>query len=227
MKTNTLLRLTALFYSLASEEELPANSKDIKTILKNIEDLETYASRKAYAEKNLEHLSSGSSRIVYLTPKKTVIKLAKNDKGIAQNKEEVAADKCSSKYINKVLDQAKNHSWIEVPFLDDLTEKEFEDMTDITFKDFADAIEYGLKAISGNSDKKKPKNFDDVEKTDIYRDIVDVAKKKDLMPGDLGRISSWRAKDGKPILADAGLSEKIFSEFYEDKNTTSGTTSKS
>ena len=41
-----------------------------------------------------------------------------------------------------------------------------------------------------------------------------LAKKMDLMCGDLGRISSWRAKDGHPVLADAGLDKKTFKKYF-------------
>ncbi len=64
MDTNKLLRFANMFYSLAAAEELPPNSDDLKTVLSNVEKLETYAARKKYAEANLKHLSSGSSRIV-------------------------------------------------------------------------------------------------------------------------------------------------------------------
>ena len=117
MNINKLLRFANLYYSLASSEELPADSKDLKTVLKNISNLETYTARKNYAEKNLKHLSSGSSRIVYLTPEKTIIKMAKNDKGIAQNKAE-ANPKMRSKFLNEILGHAENYSWIETHYLD-------------------------------------------------------------------------------------------------------------
>src|SRR6185369_16062136 len=111
MNPNKLLRFANLFYSLAAGEELPSDSDDLKVVLSNIEGLETYNARKNYAERNLKHLSSGSSRIVYLTPSKTIIKLAKNDKGIAQNKAE-ANPAMKSKYLNKIINCAKNYSWL-------------------------------------------------------------------------------------------------------------------
>ena len=40
-----------------------------------------------YAEANLQHISSGSSRVIYKSGDKA-IKLAKNDRGVAQNKAE-------------------------------------------------------------------------------------------------------------------------------------------
>jgi hypothetical protein len=216
MNVNKLLRFAGIFESLAAveKEELPANSKDLKTILKNLEKLETYQARKKYAEENLSHLSSGSSRIVYLTPTKTILKLAKNDKGIAQNKAE-ANPKVKSKYLNKIFSKAKNFAWVETSFLKKITEKQFKKMTGLDFGNYGDAIRYALRDISSNKDIEKPDDYEEIETNDFFKGIVEIGKKNDLMPGDLARISSIGIKDGHPVLIDAGLTKKIFKEFYE------------
>lgn len=220
MNVNKLLRFATQFWSMAASEELPENSDNLKAILSNLEKLETFAARKKYAEKNLEHLSSGSSRIVYLTKDHTIVKLAKNDKGIAQNEAE-ANPKMKGKFINKVLTCADNHAWIEVCFLEKITEKEFEKMAGIKFEDFGDAIRYGLRKISSNKDVDKPDNFDEVSKSDIYKELQEVGEKFKLLPGDIARISSWGEKDGHPVLIDAGLTRDIFDEYYEDSSSSS------
>lgn len=215
MNPNKLLRFANMFYSLAAGEELPADSNDLKVVLSNLEKLETYNARKNYAERNLEHLSSGSSRIVYLTPGGTIVKLAKNDKGLAQNKAE-ANPEMKSKYLNPIINCAKNYVWCETHYLDKITEKEFEKMTDLNFDEFGDAIRYGLKNVSGNTDKEKPKNFDEIADSDIYKEIKRIGEKFKLLPGDMARISSWGTKGGSPVLIDAGLTLDIYEEFYED-----------
>jgi hypothetical protein len=220
MNINKVVKLANYFYALAECESLPADAKDLKTILKNIEELETYTARKDYAAENLERLSSGSSRITFVSPDKTVIKMAQNDKGIAQNKAE-CNPKLKSKFINKILDKASNYSWIEVPFLDKITEKDWKEMTGIDFDDFDDAISYGLKNVSDNSEMSKPKNFDDVKDSEIYKEIVKISKETELMPGDIGRISSWGSKDGNPVLIDAGLTKNVYEEFYDDNSSRS------
>ncbi len=217
MDSDKLLKLAHYFYTLATSEKLPENSKDLKTILKNLEDLENYNSRKEYAEKNLKHLSSGSSRIVYSSPDETIIKLAKNDKGIAQNKAE-CNPKMKSKFLNEVISHAKDYSWMETHYLDKITVKDFEEMTDLKFDDFGAAIRYGLKNVSGNTDKEKPENFDKVEKSEIYKEMKKIGNQFKLMPGDLARISSWGTKDGRPVLIDAGLTKDVFAEFYESSS---------
>jgi hypothetical protein len=217
MNPNKLLRFANMFYSLAVGEDLPSDSEDLKTILANLERLETYNARKKYAERNLKHLSSGSSRIVYLTPSKTIIKLAKNDKGIAQNKAE-ANPKMKSKYLNQILSCAKNFAWLETHYLEKITEKEFEQMTGLKFEQFGDSLRFSLKEISGNKDAKKPEDFDKVSESDIYKELKDIGQRFKLLPGDLARISSWGTKDGRPVLIDAGLTRDIFDEYYEDSS---------
>ncbi len=216
MNINKILRFSSMFLSLAksSGEKLPKNSDDKTVVLKNIESLETYDARKKYAEKNFKRLSSGSSRIVFKTKDDTVIKLAKNDKGIAQNKAE-SNPKIKSKYVNKVLKNAKNYSWIEVPFLEKMDLDKFKEYTDLDFEEFGEAIRYSLKSVSGNSDKETPENFEEIKKNKFFKEITELGKKFDLMPGDLAKKSSWGYRNGCPVLVDVGLTKKIFEEFYE------------
>lgn len=218
MDVNRLLRFANIFYSLATGERLPPDFTDLSTVLKNLEKLETYTARKEYAEKNLKHLSSGSSRIVYLTKNDTVIKMSKNDKGIQQNKAEKNASKLNSKYINKVLNCASNYVWLEVPYLEKITAKDFKNMTDIDFEEFGNALRFSLKKISGNTDMEKPKNYDEISKLPIFKEISEIGKRLDLMPGDLARISSFGKKDGHPVLIDVGLTSAIFTKFYESSS---------
>ena len=224
MNHNKLLRFAEMFYSLATSEEMPRDSKDVPTVLKNLENLQTYAARKKYAEANLKHLSSGSARIVYLTPDKTVVKLAKNDKGIAQNKAETNPE-MKSKFLNEVIKHAKNDSWMETHYLDKITGAQFEEMTGIPFSDFDEAIRFGLKNVSENTGLTKPKNFDKVEKSEIYKEVKRIGEQFKLMPGDLARISSWGTKDGRPVLIDAGLTAEVFADFYEDDGSSSSKSS--
>ena len=62
---------------------------------------------------------------------------------------------------------------------------------------------------------KKPDNYDEISKTEIFEEIVEVGKKNDLISGDLARISSYLTNGEYPILSDTGLTKKIFKEFYE------------
>lgn len=212
MNSNRILKISQYFYLLATNGE--SEAKNLKSILKSLEELDTYNARKEYADKHLKHLSSGSSRIVYLTDQDTVIKLAKNDKGLAQNKAE-ANVKMKSKFINKVLKHGPEYMWIEVAHLKKMTVKNFKKMTGLEFEDFGDALSYGLRQVSENKDKDKPDNYDQVAKTEIYKELERLGKRFKLMPGDLSRISSWGVKDNNPVLLDAGLTKDVYSKYYD------------
>lgn len=215
MNLNKIIRLADLFYILASKKEkLPEDSNSLDKILENIEKLKNYQSRKEYAEKNLKHLSSGSSRIVYLTPQKTVVKLAKNDKGIAQNMAE-SNPKMISKFLNKIINKSLKGIWIETNYLNKITEKDFKKMTGLDFNDFGSAIKYGLKDDTSDSNKSKPKNFDKISKSEIYKEMKKIGEKFHLLPGDMARISSFGEKNNHPVLIDAGLTKEIFEKYYD------------
>lgn len=227
MNTNKITALAKLYLKAAAKLTTESNTEITKKakpskeqILKELSSLDTFTDRVDYAEKHLKHISSGSSRVIYVLDDKTVLKLAKNSRGVAQNKAE-SNPKMKSKYINKTLKSDKDGAWELAPYLDKVTEKEFEELTGINFKEFGDAIGYGLKSVSENSDKEKPKHLEEISKSDIYKDLVRVGKEFDLMPGDMERISSWGQKDGHPILLDTGLTKKIFEEFYESNKSSS------
>lgn len=213
MRFKRLLRMADIFYILA--EKLPENSTNIKTILDNLTSLDNFNSRKKYAEKNLEHLSSGSSRLVYKAPDNSVIKLAKNDKGLAQNKAE-ANPKMKSKFINEIISHDKDYIWIQTHLLKKITVDDFKKMTGLDFHDFGDMISYGLRHVSDSS-KDKPSSFDKISKSSFYKEMLRIGKKFKLMPGDLIRISSWGTKNNCPILIDAGLTKDVYDSFYESQ----------
>lgn len=208
MNVEQLVRRANLFYKLAAGDSSSAE------ILKKLSEFETFTDRVDYAEDKMEHLSSGSSRVIYVMPDDTVLKLAKNERGVAQNIAE-ANPKMKSKFINKTLKADKDGLWKTSPYLDKITEKEFEKMVGATFEDFGEAIEYGLKGVTKNSGEKEPKGFSKVEKLDLYKDLVKLGKKFKLMPGDIARISSWGKVDNHPCLLDSGLTKEIYDEFYE------------
>lgn len=211
MNIDDIVKFAEFFFSLSKT----LNSGDI---LGKLEEMETYSERKKHAEDNFKHLSSGSSRIVYLlTPGDFILKLAKNEKGIAQNRAENAISKMKSKYINSPIDHAKNFAWIKSPFLEKITAKQFEKITGFNFDQFGDCLKFSLKNVSGSKNLEKPDNYEKISSSEIFKELTEIGKKFKLMPGDIARISSWgKSKKGDyPVLIDAGLTKKIFEDFYE------------
>ena len=206
MDTTLILKMSESFYKLAKKLSL-------KEILKELSGFDTFKDRNDYAENNLKHLSSGSSRVVFLTPEKTVVKLAKNEKGIAQNKEEFTIS-CTSKFVNKIISSDKNFIWIEVPYLEKITEKDFEKLTGFLFKDLEKCLDYS----DSKKSSKKPDNFDTISKKPIYKNLLSLIKDYKLLSGDIVRISSWGKKNNTPVLIDTGLTSKVYNKYYKSSS---------
>jgi hypothetical protein len=194
-------------------------SHALDQILKHLSDTETFTERTAYAEDNLKHLSSGSSRIIYLTPTNEVLKLAKNERGIAQNKVESSI---KSPFVNSTTKHDPNGIWKISPYLEKLTETEFEALTDIPFKTFQEILDYEV-----SKEGKTPKDFDKYRTNKIIKGLADLYTKHHLLTGDMTRISSWGKKDNQPVLLDAGLTRKVYEKFYTSKDKTKPPKSKS
>jgi hypothetical protein len=190
-----------------------AAASNLNNLLKQLSSLETFKDRTTFAEKHFEHLSSGSSRIIYLTEDHQVLKLAKNERGIAQNKVEA---KIANKFVNETTSSDPNGIWKLSPYRDKITEKEFESLTKVPFKDFAEAIDFGIQKKG-----KKPSDFDKISKSEIYKALLHLNKEHNLLPGDLTRISSWGKADDHPVLLDAGLTRKVYDDYYTSKDETS------
>jgi hypothetical protein len=218
MKTiENIFSLAESFSKLASskKEKIPPRTNNINEILKNLQKLETFQARMDYAEKNLKHLSSGSSRVVFDLQNNNILKLASNEKGLAQNEAESSV-KEDCKYINPVVKAAKNKAWVICPKGDKITEREFFDLTDISFKDFGECLKYIV--YEDSSKKEKPKDFDKLKKNKIVKEVSEIASKYKLVIGDVARISSWKVIDGVPTLVDLGLNESIYKEYYAKSN---------
>jgi hypothetical protein len=218
-KNDQILFLSDKFYKLAAAEKVPPRAKSTKDFLKVLEKLETFQARIDCAEKNLKHISSGSSRIVYDLGKNRALKLASNEKGLFQNKAETEV-KDKSKYINKCTSHAKNYSWVIAPLAKKLTEREFFDLTDVSFKDFGECIKYIMRELS-TKERKEPENFQDLKDMDIIKEISEIGLKHKMMPGDIARISSWKVRNNIPVLVDLGLNTRIYKDYYKKKESSS------
>jgi hypothetical protein len=193
------------------------DKSQLDQILTKLSDLPYFKDRIDLAEKEFEHLSSGSSRIIYRLPDDTVLKLAKNKKGLAQNKIE-SDPGMSSPFVNPTLRSDPSGIWKVSPFRTKITEKEFQALTDIDFKDFGNALKYALRSFSGDKDQDKPAHYDQIARTPIFQDITKIAKHFKVLPGDLARISSWSEHDDHPIATDMGLTREIYDTYYDDES---------
>lgn len=201
--------------------------------------LNSYNKKIKYCNDNLQRIASGSSRIVYKIDDATVLKLAKNKKGLAQNEAETQYrdDIYAPDIFAEVYDNDENFYWIEMQLARKAKPTDFKRITGYDFKIFTYFVAYSAQQYLprtrygfGFSIPSEYKQLFDSEEfqnmiwenpdnvfyqTNEYLTSYQIQKY-----GDVQRISSWGVvkdkQDGtdKLVLIDYGLTDDIFDKYY-------------
>ena len=200
-------------------EDYPA-SFDMETF----KSLKSHAGRNRYAQEHLQRLSSGSSRIVYKIDEEKVLKLAKNEKGVAQNEVEIEYGQYSDieDVVAKIFDyDDQTNLWVEMELARKVKPSDFKNIVGYSFEDYRAAIHnYGID--SGNSrgfkypiDKELAQ---DMWENEFMYEIFDYIGNYGVPTGDLERTNSYGLvkRDGqdKIVLIDYGLTHDVYSSYY-------------
>ena len=189
--------------------------------LAEFEALSSVKDRKAYCEKDLKFLGEGSSRIVYDIDNYTVIKMAKNKKGIEQNRVEANPSFQNYDIMAKIFQHDKQHTYLIMERADKATTEEFQDFTGLDIADFKKYLGNlkkqgrGQKYDSDFVEKYEDKNTDN----NFLEETKSCMKKFNMSSGDLSKITSWgRVKRGGKyamVLIDYGLTSEIYQKYYK------------
>lgn len=191
--------------------------------------IKSFAGRVRYCEMNLQRISSGSSRIVYKIDENTVLKLAKNRKGIAQNENE-ASDSYLQSYgcFANIYDVDENYLWIEMQLAKKAKPSDFKRLTGYSFRFMQNFIAVVRSQYSRNSGYIDPLIKQEIEKLynsdnfeyslfdEVYQYLSDYTI--DTI-GDLQRISSWGVVSDngteRLVIIDYGLTDDTFEQYYK------------
>jgi len=179
----------------------------------NIDDfsqIKSFKGRLDYANNNLKRLGSGSARVVYKVDEEKVLKIAKNNKGIAQNSAEI--DYRNSSFLFPEVFDFHNYSlWVEMEYAKKMTTKKF-----------IEIIGYEINQIHLIFKKElKPKEL--IEKRNMIRnnylnELVNIVESYKFMWQDFTKLSSWGIvlRDGKetPVLVDFGYTTDVYYKYY-------------
>ena len=195
--------------------EFQSEGFDLDKFLK----MTTFAAQIRYANANLQRLASGSARIIYVIDDNTVLKLAKNIKGIAQNE---AENSLSNDYmvpeniIAKVLEADEKDRWIVMERAKKIGKARFRQLMDGI--DIDEFYSY-LYNNSGNTDKQFRRPVKDQEKLDnneFAQDLLEFINNFDFQIGDFARPSSFGEIDGRLVITDYGLTKDVYQTHYKN-----------
>jgi hypothetical protein len=194
----------------------------------------TFKSRLAYALERAKKLGTGSSRVattIEYQGRPTVLKIAKNAKGLAQNS--VEADILSDGYASQlgilipIIDydeQNREPSWIHTEMAQKASEKQLANMMGVD--DLNDIVQMG-NAIAGKSKilkhqdivnymRTRGKTEEQIETATEYGNILaDLANSFDVELADFARKANWGLYNGKPVIVDVGFNSNVLNQYYK------------
>jgi hypothetical protein len=192
--------------------------------MEHFKTLSKFAERVRYCDQHLKKISSGSARIVYLVDDKMVLKLAKNQKGIAQCETEIqwGGDSYFDEILARTIEYHPDGLWVEMELARKVKKSDFSVLEDgINFDEFG---KY-LKNFELENNGRKPfYNMTDAHKeilneNQFTQTICEFMLNTDSPAGDLMRLNSYGIvnRNGEDIIViiDFGLTNDIYNEYYK------------
>jgi hypothetical protein len=194
----------------------------------------TFKSRLQYALDRAKKLGTGSSRVATIIEyqgRPTVLKIAKNQKGLAQNS--VEADILSDGYASQLGiliplidydEQNREPSWIHTEMATKASEKQLCQLMKCDnlhqLINMAYAIQgrkiYGNYESFANHLRQKGKSEQDIDIMTEYANVLaDLNSSFDVELGDFGRAANWGIYNGKPVVIDVGFNSNVMNQYYK------------
>lgn len=221
MKLSTLNKIISEMIESAIEEAVYPEGFDVAAF----KALPSFAARIKYVKQRLPKVAQGSARAVFIVDENTVLKVAMNAKGKAQNNVEADLGRAGYYPVAHVYEVGDDGVWIEMEKAQKITTKTFKQVSGMPFDRFAEIILYFDAERNGkNHYWDKPEGYDEIwdEGIPLIKEIMDLIGNYDMPGGDIARISSWGivARDGKQelVLIDFGLTKSVWDDYYAPKN---------
>lgn len=213
----TLLRESLLDGIAIDEMAYPASFNP-----EEFESIKSFSGKQKYVkERLLGKVGSGSARAVFKIDDEKVLKVALNDKGIAQNEAESEGYKQNYSIVARVFETDIDDMWVEMELARKVSIKRFRELTGFnSMNELDDFLRMGSsqKAVYGELTKDKFEyiiNDEDGWGRGLINFVTDYSYP---IPGDFARLSSYGevSRDGVPtiVLVDFGATEDVISTHY-------------
>lgn len=187
----------------------------------------TFKSRLEYAKLRAPKIGGGSSRVAFIIPdngRDTVLKVAKNAKGMAQNEAELEI--LTDGYLGKLdiviplVDFDKKNTpptWIQTEVAQKASETKLANMMKAGRYLFH-LTAYANYLIGGGDKWSTQRALDHLETlsgadAEIFKEyaqeIADLVASSSLQMGDFDRAANWGIYNGRPVIIDLGYNENV------------------
>lgn len=182
--------------------------------------LPSEAIMRAYAMNYLEPLGQGSARIAFVLSgnRQKVLKIALNEKGLAQNKAEleVYTDPATADMAAKIYDTDENNRWIVADIVRPLTNPmEFKKLTGTDWDQFVQDM---MSSVSSAARRRNMTLRNDAP--EFTKKVYKMAEKgsNKLKQGDLTVLDHWgKTVGGRVVILDYGFTEEVGEKYYDKK----------
>lgn len=172
-----------------------------------------FNSKLYYAKTRLKQIASGSSRTVF-EYNNDVIKIAKNKKGLEQNKIEIEIGLTETKLVAELKQNDSEFYWSVFKKANQLNSDKFESLTNFKMSEIHTYLKYTKDKLRYNialeSDKEQY-----IKENEIIFNLTKLVEEYNLSVGDMIRLSSWGEIDNSPVLIDFGLTSEIYKKYYK------------
>lgn len=214
---NTIMKV----YEIIQEAPLPPDW-DKSTYKSNV----SFAQRVRYAVARAQKIGTGSSRIAFeieYEGRPTVLKIAKNKKGIAQN--EYESQMLGDYYLKDMGitipmidydEENEEPTWLHVEKAEKIKPTQFKKFFNgLTPDEVIHLVKYmtgkfGIQ-IDSETEEKYQQIFEDNEAIDS---LVSLVGNYDIQPADFARLANWGIYQNRPVIIDIGASTQVMSQHY-------------
>ena len=192
--------------------------------LEELTSLPSFNAKMKYCTQHLgKPIGKGSSRVTFQMDDEKVLKLAWNNKGVAQNTEEERA--YGDDIFPQVFQSDDNGSWLVSEFVLPANAKDFKHCFGITFDDFTRFImgcgahrfgdsRFRWYSMPYNEWERLLENNEDLASFDDY-----IGNYGTVVIGDMTRLCNYglTQRNGEPhiVLLDSGLTDYVWNNFYK------------
>lgn len=178
-----------------------------------------------YAIERSKKIGSGSSRVAFEIEYKgrpTILKIAKNAKGLAQNEEEskILEDTYISDIVIPLIDyDEKGYTWIHTEKAEKVTSSKLCKLMNVpSLQSLVYAADVNSKRRDSFLDEIRTFNKDDEDKIEVAMEYVDKLSELNINYevelGDLTRAANWGTYHIYPVIIDLGFTYYTKDNFY-------------